>query len=363
MAAEYYLLIKNAAGTKVAQITDYHYLTYTKVVNSPGMLEFQLDADHSAISTFVLDGQIEVWRRNPDYNIAWYCDFYSFYRYSRYHFTDHGTFVAQCPGQQHLLSRRAVAWFAGTANRSTFAAVPAETIMKTLVQYNATADATVANGRLRAGAIPTITIAADTAAGNVLSWSSAYKNLLGELQDLAQAGGGDFDLVKTGDATWQFRWYTGQLGTDRTATVTFALQFGNMKEPSYSRDRIGEKTVAVVAGQGEGSERNTTVVTGPDFAAANDIEVFIDARDVTTTAALTSRGETKLQEYRSRNEFDFKVIQTAQTAYGLHYFLGDLVHAKYRDIEANVKVQSVTVSYQPQGEEKIDVDMEDAQSP
>lgn len=365
MAAEYYLLVKNSSGTKVAQITDYHYLTYRKVVNEPGILTFELDADHPAISTFQLDGQIEVWRRNTDYNIGWYADFYSLYRFSRYKFTDHDTFLAECPGQLHWLSRRSIAWFSGTSNRSTFNATPAETIMKTLVQYNATTDATVANGRLRAGAFATatITIAADTAAGNILSWSGAYKNLLSELQDIAEAGGGDFDLVKTGDTTWDFRWYTGQRGTDRTATVTFALQYGNMKEPTYERDRIGEKTVAVVAGQGEGSERATTVVTGPDFAAANDIEIFIDARDVKTTAALTSRGETKLQEYRSRNEFDFKVIQTAQTAYGLHYFLGDLVHAKYRDIEADVKVQTVTVSYQPQGEEIIDVDMMDPQSP
>src|SRR4030042_6667988 len=55
------------------------------------------------------------------------------------------------PQERHILSWRSVLWYAGVADRSEFAGVPAETIMKTLVQYNCTMDASVANGRQREG--------------------------------------------------------------------------------------------------------------------------------------------------------------------------------------------------------------------
>lgn len=362
MAAEYYLLFKSRAGATVAKVTDYHNLSYTKRVNEPGVLRFELDANHSAIPLLELDSQIEVWRRNTFYGINWYCDFYGLYRAHEYRTTDHDLFVAECPGQMHLLARRDVMWRAGTTNRSSFTAQPAETIMKLLVRYNVTSDATVANGRVREGAITGVSIQADGGNGTVIdSWSAAWKNVLSELQDLAKAAGGDFDLVKTGAQTWEFRWYTGHLGTDRTGTVTFALQFGNMRDPVYRRDRIGEKTVAVIAGQGEGDERTISTTTGVDYSATNDIELFVDARDISVASTLVSRGQSKLDEVRSRNQFGFAVIQTAATAYGLHYFLGDLVRARYRDITADLKVSGVSVSYQPSGEEQIGIELMDNQ--
>jgi hypothetical protein len=201
--------------------------------------------------------------------------------------------------------------------------------MKTLVQYNAGASATTANGRIRDGVIEGITVAADGGFGNVISKGCAYENLLEALQKIAAIGGGDFDLVKTGAATWQFRWYTGQRGTDRTDSVLFALERGNMAAPEYTHDRVDERTVAIVAGQGEESDRAVEVRTGPDYAADNDIETFVEASDLTTTAGLQSRGDTELEESRARQQFEFAVLQTPGCFYGVHYGLGDLVKAQY----------------------------------
>lgn len=363
MAAEYYLLIKTPAGAKAAVISDYHNLAYVKKVNEPGVLHFELDANHPAIPLLDLDGQIEVWRRNPFYGIDWYCDFYALYRpNAKNTTTDHDIFTADCPGQMHWLTRRYVMWIAGTSNRSIFNALPAESIMKLLTSYNVTTNATTANGRVRNGTITGISNQADSGAGNILSsWSSAWKNLLSELQDLAKAGELDFDLIKTGDQTWEFRTYPGQRGTDRTATIVFSLDFGNMRDPDYQRNRIDEKTVAVVAGQGDGDERSLAVVTGVDFSATNDIETFVDARDLSITSSLVARGQAKLDEVRARNQFSFRVIQTAATAYGRDYFLGDLVRARYRDIVKDVKVQTVSISYERDGAEHVDIEMVDPQ--
>ncbi len=85
MAVEYELLIKNRAGAKQALITgeQYRALTYTKRVNAPGSLIFDLNGGHEAVALLDLDWQVEVRRRDSVQGIAWYTDFYGFWRVSR----------------------------------------------------------------------------------------------------------------------------------------------------------------------------------------------------------------------------------------------------------------------------------------
>jgi len=82
-------------------------------------------------------------------------------------------FVAQCPGPMWLLGTRSVGYYANVANRSKYTAVAAETIMKGLVNYNATANATVANGRVREPNLIGISIAAGAAAGSARRMATA----------------------------------------------------------------------------------------------------------------------------------------------------------------------------------------------
>lgn len=250
--AEYVLVIRSPAGAKLAEVDDYHWLGYRRVVNDPGVLKFRLDGDNKAVDLLSHNSQVEVRRRVAEHGIAWHVDFYGLFQWPKRQTTEHDVFEAVCPGQLSMLGWRHVAWAAGTANRSKFTGVAAETIMKTLVQYNATSDATVANGRKREGAVTGISIEADSARGTVRDWGCAHANLLKTLQELALVGGGDFDLIKTGAQAWEFRFYPGQRGTDRSATVLFSLGYGNMANPTYSYDRTQEATVAIVGGQGEG---------------------------------------------------------------------------------------------------------------
>ena len=122
--------------------------------------------------------------------------------------------------------------------------------MKTLVSYNAGSSATAGNSRLRTGTISGLTVEADGANGNTLDWFCAYDNLLESLQKLAAIAGGDFDLAQTAVGAWQFRWHTGQLGTDRTATAIFALERSNMANPQDQLLRTVEKTACIVGGKG-----------------------------------------------------------------------------------------------------------------
>ena len=361
MAPEYKLVVSDTSGVKLAEVTDFLNLEYRKQVNYPGIATFVLGGRHAAISQLTLDGQVAVWRRDVAQGIAWYTDFEGLYRGGKQATNAQGrdTFLAYCPGHMSLLGRRIVAWYAGTTSRSEFTSVSAESLMKVLVQFNCGVSATTGAGRLRNGALSGITIQTDSAAGNTISWSCAWKNLLDQLQEIAKIAGGDIDLVKTGPTTREFRFYPGQLGTNRTVMVTFGLAYGNMAEPEYELLRMDEQTIAIVGGQGEQSSRAIVTRTGPGYSAANDIELFVDGRNDDTTTKLNSRGDAKLDATRARNAFSYKVLQTPASLYGKHYFLGDLVTARYKTIQVSQQVYTVTVKLDATGKEDISVEMRD----
>lgn len=354
MPATYRLDLRAADGTLKAILPGigdggFLSLTYRKAVNSAGLLVFTLNADDTAAGFLEHRGIVEVWRR--DTGVAWYRDFTGLILRRQWRYTDRNIVTIYCPGLNWLLGTRHVLYYAGTANRSQFTGAKAETVANTLVSYNACAAATTGNSRLRDGAITGLSVEADGAAGNTLDWYCTWDNLLETLQSLAAAGGGDFDVVQTAAATFQWRWYVGQLGTDRTATVTFALERANMADPSYDYDRREEAGIAVVLGQGEGSDRTVVTRTSGD----SDVELVADARDVTTTAGLTARGNAKLIARPAVQEFGFKAVSTPATTYGLHYFLGDLVTARYGGVvEVARKVVAVNVSWDEDGRETVE---------
>jgi len=360
------IVLRNYAGTKYAEVVEYHNLSYTKRVNEPGLLHFDLKLAHPAVASLTDKDQVEVRRRNNDMGVSRYVDFYGLIRAVNRSYTDHDMVHIVAPGQMCMLGWRAVAWYAGYADRSDFTTEKGETIMNTTVSYNCCAAATVANGREREGATTGLSVEADGAAGNTLDWACHGKNVLTNLQDLAKVAGGDFALVKTGAQTWQYRFYTGQLGTDRSATVTFSVARGNMKNPMYAFDRVDERTVAVVGGQGEGSDRAYVVRTGDDYnASTNNIEGFVNASGQwSTTAGYQVAGDKWLSEQQARSTFTFDVAQTpacfyGQVASGGHYDMGDLVLARYGDNEYTVKITGVTVNVPDPGEnEDIKLEME-----
>ena len=369
MGTQYRLDIHSAAGTPRSQLigsadsappgarAGFLELAYSRKVNEPGQLTFLLDGDNAAIAALEDRAIIKVWRRNAELGIPWYRDFTGLYLDQERTYTDHGLFKASCPGALWLLGTRYILYFAGVANRTMFTGVAAETIMKMLIDYNASANATVANGRMRTPNTLGITIAGDLGLGTVRSWACTWDNLLTSLQDLARVGGGDFDLVNIGGAAWEFRFYPGQLGTDRSAGVTFAHEYGNMRTPVYKRTRNREATVAVVGADGVGAARNITVRTGTDYSVTNDIEIFVNDTNATTATARQASGDKALRERQAEHEFSFDVIQEGARIYGRDYFLGDLVRARYDVIEVTRKIAGIAIGWKPGGEETVSVEM------
>lgn len=342
-------------------------LTTMVQVNAPGMIAVEVPGDWPFAAALPDKTLIIHWRRDIDRGIDWYRQHVGVFRDSTYtNSNDQRRWLLQAPGLLSLLSWCGVLWPAGKTNRTAFTATKAETIMKTLVQYNATASATAASGRDRDAPIYGVAVQTDAAGGVTLDWSAnRSKSLLEELQALAAVAGGDIDLVYTSSTTREFRFYAGQRGTDKQSVITFAETMGNMHDVTFARLRSQERTAAVSAGQGEGDLRTLSQRTGTNYhATQNNIEVFVDAKDLNpdTAAAREARGDKRLDELTARDTFTFGVVQTQGIYFGPSgagsYTLGDLVRVVRPDgTTVAQQVYRVTLDWQPGQAEHIGVEM------
>lgn len=374
MAGEHYIEVRDfVSGDRLGIITGatstvgsngLRRLLASREVNGPGRIELEVPATHPlmplADKTLLLD-----WRRDTRRGIPWYLEQAYLARDAKYR-SNRGERSRTIYGEGLLsiLDWYHVLWPAGTTNRTAFSAVVAETVMKTIVTYNATASATSGNGRDRTAPLYGVAVESDGAGGNVVTWTAARsRTVLQELQALALIGGGDFDLEYTTPTTRTFRWYTGQRGQDKSALITFAENLGNIDNVEITQRRSQERTAAVVAGQGEGEDREFVTRLGPNYASGNDIEMFVDARDIAlgATAALQDRGDQKLSEVQARVEYTFDVLQTQGTYYGPSgagaYSLGDLVTARIDSTSDVLKIMAVTMEWRPGEKESIGIEV------
>lgn len=379
MAGESYLELRNfTTGTRLGIITGatgsgadrqngFLRLTTTRRVNAPGLLRVELPGDHPLAATLPDKTLVIQHRRDVERGIDWYREFVGVFRDPEYRRQGRQRrWTLTCPGLLSILGWYHVLWPAGVANRSTFTSVAGETVMKNLVRYNAVAaDATVANGRDRDAPDYDVSLQADAAGGNVLDWTAnRSRTLLEELQDLATVAGGDLDLVYVTPTSRQFRFYAGQRGSDKSATIRFAENLGNMDNIQFARQRSGERTAAIVAGTGQEAVRSTTERNGVNYDLTNDIEVFVDARDLNpdTPAARSARGDARLDEVTARDVFSFDAVQTANAYYAptgtRSYTLGDLVSARRPDgVTVAQQVYGITLDWAPGDTEQITTEL------
>ena len=125
-------------------------------------------------------------------------------------------------------------------------------------------------------------------------------------------------------------------GKDLSETVEFTTDAENVISESYEQSDFDERNVALVAGEGEGTERE--LVTLGSGSGLNRKELYVDARDlqsengdvVMTTAeyrqALTERGQSKLSEHQPILILDGDInVHNQLYEYGVDYDLGDIV--------------------------------------
>lgn len=342
---------------------------YTNKVNHASPLTFVLNIDHPASDDFEEFDIVEVFIRNKVYGLLDYTsDFVGIVRSTIINTDDEGQtwLTIYAPEKKHVLTFRDVLWPSGTVNRADFTNEASETVMKTLVSYNFTSNATVANGRWRDGDITApsgmninLTIEADGGGGDLITGAYSGDVCLEALKDIALGADGDFDLVWLGSNDFEFKFYDGQIGEDKstgTNRVLFSLKNYTMTRPRL-KIRHAKATSLLVAGGGEAENRVVRIVNGIDYDATYDIEGFVDARSQgVDTDALDFKGVVEAVKRQKEYELTFDVVQTSNVFYSpiavdkkLTYKAGDLVLVNYQ-IEEVRKVESVSMTWRAQAD-------------
>ena len=118
--------------------------------------------------------------------------------------------------------------------------------------------------------------------------------------------------------------------------VIFSEENDNLRATTYTLDTSNYKTVALVAGEGEGEARRcVTVGRSTDQEGLHRRELYVDARDVSSNdgeisddeynAQLAERGNTGLSEAPIVESMEGIIEPSQMYTYKVDYFLGDIV--------------------------------------
>lgn len=316
-----------------------------------------MDGGATGVSAFTLDSQVEVWRSIPGI-LPWYLEWEGFYRTGTWSTESSGKtwFEAECVGYNDLLRRAIVTAQVGTAGSQKDGA--AETIIKAYVDENIGPGAGVL-------AMPGLTVQADGATGVNVWKNEGLKNLFDTCKSVAKDGLGDFAIVGTGPATFEFRWYNGQMGVDRTIgniavrpPVIFSLKRGNMDAPKYTLNRTAEANTVYVGGSGTSPARVIRIVADAPRAADspwNRCVVFRQGGNTADADTLDSFGQEELDAKGLKEVLDFDAMQTSSTVYGKDFFLGDKVSAQYGTATLNYRITKTELSFEAGQSEQLKI--------
>lgn len=167
-------------------------------------------------------------------------------------------------------------------------------------------------------------------------------NLYTVIQTLCESNHIGFKITASPTGEFVFKLYAG---VDRSfnqilnSFVAFSPDLENLSNTNYYHSKIPYRSITLVAGEGEGSDRITAQVSlvsegNSDLARR---EKFTDARDVSMTVdgeqlsqseyntLLIERGILSLLESQPISSFDGKVDPTTNYIYGEDFFIGDMV--------------------------------------
>lgn len=174
-------------------------------------------------------------------------------------------------------------------------------------------------------------------------------NLYDIIQTTCEGRGIGFKMVVNKDNQFEFSLYVGEDRTydqSKNAYVEFSPSFDNILNSNYLESKKSYKSVAFVAGEGEGSERKTVSVGDTTLTGMDRRELFVDARDISSNvsetnsagenvsktltdseykALLTTRGTEKLAENTTVCSFEGEADATGMFKYGVDFNIGDTV--------------------------------------
>ena len=200
-------------------------------------------------------------------------------------------------------------------------AVKSETAIKHYVTDHASAVATDVNRR-----IPGLNVVASAGRGNTITVSGRYQTVFDLVNQIGLMEGIGWEIVYN-PTTDQFD-FDIIMGVDRHASVFFDFAFETLEKWEELDSIVESKTLALVAGQGEGAARDVVVrYQGSMPTGFARREAFIDARDIAlgSTAELNARGDAFLAATAAETRLEATIHAFGSFKYGTDWDMGDLV--------------------------------------
>ena len=195
-----------------------------------------------------------------------------------------------------------------------------------------------------------------------IDYQKAYGNLLEELNILSETSDIGF-LIRT-DMETGLHYFETYKGVDRSVNqdvnshVVFSRENDNLYEQEYTDSTDNFRTTAIVAGEGEGIDREVIEVQN-QYSGISRRELFVDARDLQSEVddeviplaeyrnLLNQRGLEKLAEHKEIQTFEGKIITNNYT-YKEDYDLGDIVTVmdKKWNVTVDTRITEVNEIYE-----------------
>lgn len=196
---------------------------------------------------------------------------------------------------------------------------------------------------------------------------TSYKNLLEEVESIATTNElGIRTLLDIQNKQMLFDVYQRldrTAGQNENAPAIFSREFENVLEQEYTDSFNNYRNTVLVAGEGEGSEREFVAIENGQ--GLDRYELFVDARDLQSETdettipteqyreILKNRGISKLNEYKEIQTFESKVNLNSNLRYKEDFDLGDVVTctSKKWGITIDTRITEVEEVYEESGKQ------------
>ncbi len=209
------------------------------------------------------------------------------------------------------------------------------------------ANANAGPGSITKRQVPLLSMAADPSIGGQVTGVAREDNLLTFLQQLALQSGDNigFKIQQTynvGSNTLVFSCYAP---TDRTGTVLFSDQLGNLLDYSYSIDWPTMNVAIVGDGQNSGAARYwLEVIDNASVTTYGRIEGFVQGASSTDYQTMLNTGNAALLQTKAATNLSITPQDTVGLAYQANYSLGDKVTINLEGQQIQDKIREVHIS-------------------
>lgn len=223
-----------------------------------------------------------------------------------------------------------------------------EAAVKAMVDSQCGATATDVNRQF-----PGFAVAASSGRGPTYTFNERWSNLSEAVQKgciaaevgyrISWSGSGlVFDTIHGLDRT---------LGNGINNPAVFSTDFDTVRESHFTLSRSNYKNYAYAGGQGVGTARIIQPVYSTDSTPTGykRREIFVDARDLSATADLTTRGNQALDEYQYESFVEAVINPFATFAQSSGAALGDLVTVQSFGMEAECRITAITEQWSEAG--------------